>query len=89
MPKPLHILMLVVAGWCCAGQALSAAVVEAEAAAPAGRLRAFEKTYGPQVAVVLLATTNPEPLEDYANRLANTWRLGRKGIGDGVVIVLA
>ncbi len=64
-------------------------LAEAEAAALAGKLRAFEKTYGPQVAVVLLATTQPEPLEDYANRLANTWKLGRKAIGDGVVIVLA
>ncbi|MBT9525378.1 MAG: TPM domain-containing protein [Rhizobacter sp.] len=64
-------------------------LVEAEAAALAGKLRAFEKTYGPQVAVVLLASTKPEPLEDYANRLANTWKLGREGIGDGVVIVLA
>jgi uncharacterized protein len=64
-------------------------LVEADAAALAGKLRAFEKTYGPQVAVVLLASTKPEPLEDYANRLANTWKLGREGVGDGVVIVLA
>jgi len=64
-------------------------LAEAEATALAGKLRAFEKTYGPQVAVVLLATTKPEPVEDYANRLANTWKLGRVGIGDGIVIVLA
>jgi len=64
-------------------------LAEAEAAALAGKLRAFDKTYGPQVALVLLASTKPEPLEDYANRLANTWKLGRAGIGDGVVIVLA
>jgi len=64
-------------------------LTEAEAAALAGKLREFEKTYGPQVAVVLLATTKPEPVEDYANRLANTWKLGRAGIGHGVVIVLA
>jgi uncharacterized protein len=68
---------------------LAGMLADAEAAALASKLRAFEKTYGPQLAVVLLASTKPEPLEDFANRLANTWKLGRVGIGDGVVIVLA
>lgn len=61
----------------------------AEQAALAQKLMAFERAHGSELAVVLVATTKPEPIEDYANRLANTWKLGRQGIGDGVVLVIA
>lgn len=53
------------------------------------KLAEFEREHGSELAVVLVPTTQPEPIEDYANRLANTWKLGRAQIGDGVVVVIA
>lgn len=66
-----------------------AALTDSQKQAITAKLRAFEETYGAQVAVVVVASTKPEPIEDYANRLANTWKLGREGIGDGVLMVVA
>lgn len=65
------------------------ALADSQKQAITAKLRAFEDTYGAQVAVVVVASTKPEPIEDYANRLANTWKLGRKGIGDGVLMIVA
>jgi uncharacterized membrane protein YgcG len=61
----------------------------AEHSALTHKLLTFEHTHGSELGVVLVPTTKPEPIEDFANRLANNWKLGRQGIGDGVVIVIA
>lgn len=68
---------------------LTGVLTPAERAALTQKLMAFEQAHGSEFAVVMVATTKPEPIEDYANRLANTWKLGRQGIGDGVVLVIA
>lgn len=52
-------------------------------------LRAFEQRKGSQIAILILPTTDPEPIEQFAIRLAENWRIGRKGIDDGAIIVLA
>ncbi|HYB51263.1 MAG TPA: TPM domain-containing protein [Burkholderiaceae bacterium] len=53
------------------------------------RLAAFEAAHGSQIAIVLVASTRPEPIEDYAHRVGEAWKIGRRGIGDGVLIVVA
>lgn len=53
------------------------------------KLNAFEARCGSQVAVVLIDSTRPYSIEAYANALANEWKLGRPGVGDGVLLVLA
>jgi uncharacterized protein len=53
------------------------------------RLAAFEKEKGTQIAVLMVATTQPEDDASYANRVANAWKIGRKAVGDGVLIVVA
>jgi uncharacterized protein len=53
------------------------------------RLATFERAKGSQLAVLLLPTTQPETIEQYAIRVVDQWKLGRKGIDDGVLIVLA
>ena len=53
------------------------------------RLAAFEAERGAQIVVLLVATTQPEDIAAYANRVFNTWKPGRAGIGDGVLIVAA
>ncbi len=53
------------------------------------KLAAFEQTKGTQVAILMVATTQPEDIASYANRVGNEWKIGRKGIGDGVLLVVA
>ncbi|BBA37127.1 hypothetical conserved protein [Methylocaldum marinum] len=53
------------------------------------RLAAFEGEKGSQIAVLLVPTTEPETIEQYSIRVADAWKLGRKGIDDGVLILLA
>jgi uncharacterized protein len=53
------------------------------------RLAAFEARKGAQIAVLLLPTTRPETIEQYSIRVAESWRLGRKGVDDGVLLLVA
>jgi uncharacterized protein len=53
------------------------------------KLAAFEKDKGTQIVVLMVATTQPEDITSYANRVANDWKIGRKAVGDGVLLVVA
>lgn len=53
------------------------------------RLAAFEQARGSQVVVLLVPSTQPEDIASYANRVANTWKIGRKEIGDGLLLIVA
>jgi len=53
------------------------------------KLMAFETAKGTQIAMLIVATTQPEDIASYANRVGNEWKIGRKGIGDGVLLVVA
>jgi uncharacterized protein len=53
------------------------------------RLRAFETSKGSQVAVLLVPTTQPETIEQYSIRVAEAWKLGRRGVDDGVLFIVA
>jgi uncharacterized protein len=52
-------------------------------------LEAFEKRKGSQIAIVMVRTTGGEPIEQYALRVAEQWKLGRKGADDGALLVIA
>jgi uncharacterized protein len=54
-----------------------------------GKLAALEQARGAQVAVLIVAGTQPESIEQYALRVAETWKLGRKGIDDGALLLVA
>jgi uncharacterized protein len=54
-----------------------------------GELRAFEARKGSQIAVLIVPTTQPETIEQYSMRVAETWKLGRKGVDDGVLLMVA
>jgi len=60
-----------------------------QAAALEAKLRAFEQAKGSQVAVLVVPTTQPEAIEQYAIRVADAWRLGRKGVDDGAILIVA
>lgn len=53
------------------------------------KLAAFERAHGSQVAVLMLPSTKPEPIEDYAHRVGEAWKIGRAGVGDGLLMVVA
>ncbi|MBL0391926.1 TPM domain-containing protein [Ramlibacter monticola] len=53
------------------------------------KLAAFEQKKGTQIVVLLVATTQPEDIASYANRVANEWKIGRKEVGDGIVVIVA
>ncbi|MDP1651708.1 MAG: TPM domain-containing protein [Rhodocyclaceae bacterium] len=52
-------------------------------------LAAVEREKGAQVAVLLLPSTRPETIEQYGIRLAEAWKIGRKGADDGVIVIVA
>ena len=54
-----------------------------------GVLADYERKSGSQIAVLLLPSTAPEAIEQYSIRVADAWKLGRKGIDDGVLLVVA
>jgi uncharacterized protein len=53
------------------------------------KLAAFEERKGAQVAVLMVPTTRPESIEQFGLRVAETWRLGRKGVDDGALLLIA
>jgi uncharacterized protein len=53
------------------------------------KLAEFEAARGTQIVVIMIGTTKPETVEEYANRMSNLWKIGRHDVGDGVVLVVA
>ena len=53
------------------------------------RLAAIDRSGRAQVAVLLLPTTQPETIEQFGIRLAEAWKVGRKGADDGVIVIVA
>ena len=53
------------------------------------KLAAFEQERGAQVVVLMVATTAPEDIADYTQRLGDAWKIGRQEVGDGVLFVIA
>jgi uncharacterized protein len=53
------------------------------------KLRDFETAKGSQVAILLVPSIGPETIEEFAGRVTDEWKLGRKGVDDGVLFVIA
>lgn len=67
----------------------TATLSQAEIAALEARLASFERERGTQIIVLLVPSTAPEDMTSFANRVANDWKIGRKGIGDGLLLIVA
>jgi uncharacterized protein len=52
-------------------------------------LQEFEARKGTQLAVLMVPTTAPEPIEQYALRVGEQWKIGRKKVDDGAILVVA
>ena len=68
---------------------LTATLSAQQQAALEAKLAAFESHKGSQIAVLIVPTTQPEAIEQYAIRVAEQWQLGRKDVDDGVLVLLA
>ena len=53
------------------------------------KLAQFEASKGSQIAVLIVSTTEPETIEQYSIRVAEQWKLGRKGVDDGALLLVA
>ena len=53
------------------------------------RLSAFEQRKGSQIALLIVRSTHPETIEQYAIRVAEQWKLGRKKVDDGAILLIA
>lgn len=52
-------------------------------------LRGYADRTGSQIGILLIASTAPEAIEQYGIRVADAWKLGRKGVDDGVILIVA
>jgi uncharacterized protein len=53
------------------------------------QLESYERTTGHQLAVLTLPSLEGEPIEDYSLRVAESWKLGKKGKDDGILLLVA
>jgi len=53
------------------------------------KLAQFEAERGAQIVILIVATTAPEDIAAYAFRVADDWKIGRRHVGDGVLMVVA
>jgi uncharacterized protein len=52
-------------------------------------LKGLEQRKGSQIAVLIVPTTEPESIEQFSIRVAEAWKIGRKKIDDGALLVIA
>jgi len=50
---------------------------------------ALQQRKGSQLQVLMVASTQPETIEQYTQRVFDAWKLGRKGVDDAVLVVVA
>jgi uncharacterized protein len=53
------------------------------------KLAAFEQRKGSQIVVLMVPSTAPEDIASYTQRVGDTWKIGRKGVGDGLLVIVA
>jgi len=101
----LLLLAWLLAGWVSTGAmaqdvlpvpALNARVIDqtatlsdAQRAALEAKLAAFEAAAGSQIVVLMVPTTAPEDIAAYAQRVGDAWKIGRREVGDGLLLVVA
>ena len=67
----------------------TATLSPAQSQALSDKLAAIEQQTGSQLVVLIVPTTQPEDIASYAQRITDQWKIGRRDVGDGLVIVVA
>lgn len=68
---------------------LTATLAPDDIAALQTQLQALEQQHGSQIVLLMVRTTAPEDIAAYAHRVASAWKIGRKEVGDGVLVIVA
>ncbi len=68
---------------------LTGTLTAAQQAALENASATIERDKGAQVVVLMLPTTQPETIEQFGIRLAEAWKIGRGGVDDGVIVIVA
>ena len=61
----------------------------ADVAALEQQIKTFEQRRGTQIVVLLVPSTAPEDIADFTQRLGDAWKIGRREVGDGLLLVVA
>ena len=67
----------------------TATLTPAQSEALAAKLERIETVRGAKVVVLIVPATAPEDIAAFTQRVGDAWKLGRKGIGDGLLVVVA
>ncbi|MEP7138352.1 MAG: TPM domain-containing protein [Caldimonas sp.] len=67
----------------------TATLTDAQTAALSSKLESIEKTNGAQIVILVVPTARPEDISSFAQRVASSWKLGRKEVGDGLLLTVA
>lgn len=68
---------------------LTGTLSSAEQAQIEQKIAAFETKKGSQIAVLIVPTTQPEDIAQYAIRVVEKWKIGREKVDDGILVLLA
>ncbi len=68
---------------------LTSTLGAADLASLDAKLAAWEQQTGNQLVVLIVPTTKPEPIETYSIRVADAWKIGRKGQDNGALLLVA
>jgi len=60
-----------------------------QAEALSNKLAAIETAHGSQLVILIVPTTAPEDVASFAQRVGEQWKVGRKDVGDGLLLVVA
>src|SRR5215472_1525813 len=67
----------------------TATLTSEQAKALSDKLAAIERDRGTQIVILIVPTARPEDIFSFAQRVASSWKIGRKEVGDGLVITVA
>ena len=67
----------------------TATLSAAQSQALNNKLMAFEKARGTQLIVLMVPSTQPEDITAFAYRVGDAWKVGRRGAGDGLLLIVA
>lgn len=68
---------------------LTATLSAEQVSALENKLAAFEAEQGSQIAVLIIPSTQPEDIAQFGIRVADAWKIGRKNVDDGVILIVA
>jgi len=68
---------------------LTATLSAEQVSALENKLAAFEAKKGSQIAVLMVPTTQPKDIAEFGIEVADLWQIGRKGVDDGVILIVA